>query len=102
MATPESTASVSASRSASPYRGDALGRTPNVSASECVGRTGTHWDALGRKEPPNMRNPGIERLALSVRCPTCKADPSHRCNTRLARGYHLTRADKAVRRENRQ
>ena len=39
--------------------------------------------------------------AMTVSCPTCKASAGGPCDTRLARGYHLTRADKAVRGENR-
>ena len=43
----------------------------------------------------------LATLPFSVRCPSCKADPGDRCATRLRRGYHLSRADKAVRADNR-
>ena len=43
----------------------------------------------------------LATLPFTVRCPTCKADPGIRCATRLDRGYHLTRVDKAVRADNR-
>jgi len=33
--------------------------------------------------------------ALEVSCPSCKAAPHHRCATRLVRGYHIVREDKA-------
>lgn len=42
-----------------------------------------------------------EATALAVKCPTCKALPGQWCATRLARGYHLTRADRGVRAERR-
>ena len=39
----------------------------------------------------------LATLPFTVSCPTCKADAGSRCATRLVRGYHLSRADKAVR-----
>ena len=39
--------------------------------------------------------PGV--VAYGVECPACHAPPGTRCKTRLLRGYHLARADKAVR-----
>jgi hypothetical protein len=42
-------------------------------------------------------------LVLTVSCPTCPAKQGQPCRTRrLARGYHLSRADRAVRRQLRQ
>jgi hypothetical protein len=43
----------------------------------------------------------LAALPFSVRCPSCRAVPGQRCATRLRRGYHLSRADKAVRADNR-
>jgi len=43
---PASTASATASRTASPIGGDAVGRSRDVSAPECSGSSGTQWDAV--------------------------------------------------------
>ena len=42
----------------------------------------------------------IVTLPFTVRCPACTADPGDRCTTQRRRGYHLARADKAVRADN--
>ncbi len=39
----------------------------------------------------------LATLPFTVSCPSCGAVPGDRCTTRLTRGYHLSRADKAVR-----
>ncbi len=43
----------------------------------------------------------IATLPFTVACPSCRAEPGIRCATRLRRGYHLSRADRAVRTDNR-
>lgn len=48
---PASTASATASRTASPIGTDAVGRSRDVSASDCVGRSGTQWDAVEVRPP---------------------------------------------------
>lgn len=48
----------------------------------------------------NTRDDGMTDYTgavLAQRCPVCKAAPGQRCTTRMDRGYHLARADKAVR-----
>ncbi|WP_456085434.1 zinc finger domain-containing protein [Mycolicibacillus parakoreensis] len=47
-------------------------------------------------------NPTWRNQVLGVTCPSCKAPEGQVCATRLRRGYHLIRADKAVRREQRE
>lgn len=43
----------------------------------------------------------LAELPFTVSCPACRSAPGDRCTTRMVRGYHLARADKAVRTENR-
>jgi hypothetical protein len=43
----------------------------------------------------------LAALPFTVSCPSCRAAPGDRCATRLRRGYHLSRADRAVRAEQR-
>ncbi len=46
-------------------------------------------------------NHTLATLPFTVGCSSCKAPPGDRCTTRLRRGYHLSRADKALRADNR-
>lgn len=63
------------------------------------------WKAtdLAPARPPRAgTNPEFLALALTIGCPACPANPGQLCVTRLPRGYHIARADKAVRRSNRE
>lgn len=49
-----------------------------------------------------QRYANIAALAFTVKCPICYRRPGARCKTRLARGHHIRRADRAVAKENRE
>lgn len=104
----------------------ALGEVESVSVRQCVSATPlwsadhTHtqpprrnttitderpkvWNAtdLAPARPPRAgTDPAFLALALTVCCPVCPAKHGQHCVTRLPRGYHIARADKAVRRSN--
>jgi hypothetical protein len=62
------------------------------------------WKAtdLAPARPPRAgTDPQFRALALTVHCPVCPANPGQLCVTRLPGGYHIARADKAVRRSSR-
>ena len=83
--------------------------TPDTSdsVSEAVSESNTAADQAEHADSDNSDTsdthpedePTDTALAMTTRCPTCGTAPGQRCATVLARGYHIARMNKAVRRQ---